>query len=68
MARRITERVLRCGPTSRGVRLAGWLSGRQTYLWLGDPDHDGSAWATLDGRSLYRLAKAIVREFEREGT
>jgi hypothetical protein len=35
---------------------------------LGDPSHDGSAWATLDGRSLYRLAKAIVREFEREGT
>lgn len=43
------------------VRVGGWLQGEQTYLWLGI---DGRCYGTVTGHKLYRLAKAITRQFE----
>ena len=43
------------------VEIGGWLSGRLTYLWLGK---DGRCIGTISNQKLYRLAKAIVRQFE----
>lgn len=43
--------------------IGGWLHGKQTYLWMGD---SAGCLGILDGPRLYRLAKAIVRQFERD--
>lgn len=43
------------------VELSGWLDARQTYLWFGV---GGRCAGYLEGKKLYRLAKAIVRQFE----
>lgn len=43
------------------VWMSGVLAGKNTYLVIGDGD--GPA-ARMEGRALYRLAKAIVRRFE----
>lgn len=48
------------------VKLGGWLSGRSTYLWIGDEDDNFIG--SISGHRLYRLAKAIVRQFESERT
>lgn len=45
-------------------QLGGWFSGPGTYLWVGD--HDGKCIGWIEGRPLYRLAKAIVRHMESE--
>jgi len=43
--------------------IGGWLDGKEgTYLWLGDSDN--KCIGTLSGNRLYRLAKAIVKQFE----
>lgn len=47
----------------RRITLGGWLSGRRTYLWIGDVN--GNCLNTISGQKLYRLAKAIVAQFER---
>ena len=47
----------------RNLEISGWLSGKGTYLWVGYGEDWG---AVLDGQSLYRLAKAIVRRFEED--
>jgi hypothetical protein len=43
------------------VEVGGWLSGKDTYIWLRgvntEPDY-------IEGYLLYRLAKAIVRRWE----
>lgn len=46
--------------------IGGWLQGKSTYLWLGYADHNGAECfiGTVSKRKLYRLAKAIVRQFE----
>lgn len=55
---------IRTTATHRAV-VRGWLQGRQTYLWLGARTGDREdIIGLLDGQSLYRLAKAIVRHFE----
>lgn len=46
------------------LKLGGWLSGRNTYLWFGD--RTDSCLGVLGDRRLYRLAKAIVRHFEED--
>ena len=43
------------------VEISGWLSGKLTYIWFGD---DGKLIGSLSDQKLYRLAKAIVRQFE----
>jgi len=44
------------------LEIRGWLDGRKgTYLWFGIVDN---CIGTLSGQKLYRLAKAIVRQFE----
>ena len=48
-----------------GAVLGGWLSGYGTYLWIGEGDR---CVTTIGGRKLYRLAKAIVRQFESADT
>ena len=50
--------------------LGGALEGKSSCLVIYDTHPDGSArdlMATLRGRRLYRLAKAIVRQFEEVG-
>jgi len=42
--------------------IEGWLDGRNTYLWFGNPNYIGC----LSDRKLYRLAKAIVKRFEED--
>ena len=44
--------------------LSGWLNGRLTYLWFGTKER--GCMGFIDGRKLYRLAKAIVRHFEED--
>ena len=41
--------------------IGGWLQGHQTYLWFG---LGTNCIGTLEGHKLYRLAKAIVKQFE----
>ena len=45
--------------------MSGWLDGKGTYLWFGDKDDKFIG--TLSGQRLYRLAKAIVTQFEKGG-
>lgn len=47
--------------TSGKIELGGFLAGRQTYLWFG---LNGRCIGTLSDQKLYRLAKAIIRQFE----
>jgi hypothetical protein len=42
--------------------LNGHYNGKQTYLWFGDSH---TCYGILNGAALLRLAKTIVREFER---
>lgn len=42
--------------------ISGWLSGETTYLWFGI---DGKCVGTFSGKKLHRLAKRIVKEFEK---
>ena len=44
-------------------KLGGWFSGNKTYLWFGIEE---SFLGCLSGQKLYRLAKAIVRNFEND--
>lgn len=48
----------------RKLKFSGWLSGRESYLRVEDPISKSVDW--LNGASLYRLAKAIVRQFDAE--
>ncbi len=47
-----------------GFNLGGWLHGKNTYVWFGVGD---KCLGTLGGGKLYRLAKAIVRQFDSAG-
>lgn len=48
------------------ARFGGFLDGRNTYLWIGNQQVEGIKFiGTLSNRKLYRLAKAIVRQFEK---
>jgi hypothetical protein len=51
----------RLGRNPARVTVGGYLNGEYTYLWLGD---DKGCMGWIDGNRLYRLAKAIVRQFE----
>lgn len=48
------------GSTMQG-RLGGYLDGKQTYLWIGEGNR---CIGVLSKRTLYRLAKAIVKQFD----
>ena len=48
-----------------GFVMGGWLSGKRSYLWFGK-NTEGLGF--LSGKALLRLAKAIVRHFEYDGT
>jgi len=48
--------------TCKDFEISGWYSGDRTYLWLGT---DRRCFATLSGQELYKLAKKIVKEFEK---
>lgn len=52
-----------CSAEGRPLTLGGWFNGRGTYLWIGSGDHFHGE---LSGQRLYRLAKAIVRQWEEE--
>jgi hypothetical protein len=44
------------------IKMGGWFQQEKTYLWFGDKnDH---CVGILSGQRLYRLAKAIVKQFE----
>ena len=60
--RRIKTQVTPHPGINDPVELGGWLQGKETYLWLGEPG--GRCRGILDGAKLLRLAKAIVRQFE----
>lgn len=47
------------------ISIAGWLQGKQTYLWIGTAD-GVNCLGIISGHKLYRLAKAIVRQYEEE--
>jgi hypothetical protein len=51
------------GVPGTGFEMGGFLDGKRTYIsFWGHSNYLGS----LSGQKLYRLAKAIVRQFERE--
>ena len=64
MSQKIRTRPDRNRLAPPSLEIAGWLSGAGSYLWFGDAD--GRCVGTLSGQKLYRLAKAIVRQFEEE--
>ena len=72
MSKRVTPRPRRILTTLSTLdslhpgHLAGWLQGRQTYLWFGEAGDAGRCMGILEGRPLHRLAKAIVRHFEQD--
>lgn len=43
------------------VEIGGWFDGNRSYLWLG---LNGRCIGTISNQKLYRLAKAIVKQFE----
>jgi hypothetical protein len=51
--------------TYEGLIISGYFSGKRTYLWFGEKVDIGITkfLGTLSGQKLYRLAKAIVRQF-----
>ena len=61
----MNPRKIKTNPDGRNSELEihGWFNGTQTYLWLGK---DGICIGTIGGQKLYRLAKAIVKQFEEE--
>lgn len=61
-SRRIRTRAQRVR-SDIAFRLGGWFQGRDTYMWFGDQQ---GGIAIVEGPPLYRLAKAIVRQFEVE--
>lgn len=50
--------------TQDTLELSGWLDGKRTYLWIGEAN--GPCRGILSDHKLYRLAKAIVKQFERK--
>lgn len=62
--------------TPQPIRLGGWFCGKDSYLWIGEPEPDkdgkapagstGRCFALVSGQRLYRLAKAIVDHYEAE--
>lgn len=66
MANRIRNQEFRVklqhGHKLETLWMYGKFLGRDTYLSFGDWERESMA--ILDGQSLYRLAKAIVRRFE----
>lgn len=48
-----------------GFSVGGWYCGEHTYLWFGADGPDGPCAGALHGKELLRLARRIVREFER---
>lgn len=48
---------------SKSMFLGGWYQGKNTYLWFGS-EEENICLGYLDGPKLYRLAKAIVKNFE----
>ncbi len=44
--------------------VGGWLSGEQTYLWIGAESESGPCLGSVNGKGLLQLARNIVREFE----
>lgn len=65
MARKIKERKVQ---DSAAATMYGWWDGKQTYIVFKDKRINDPVWGNyicgLDGHSLYRLAKKIVKEFE----
>ena len=66
-ARPILTKGIKAGdPTLKQLpplEISGWLDGpRNTYLWIGQ--QGGGCYGTLHGSELYKLAAAIVAEFE----
>lgn len=62
MPRRI-KATIDDGPQSKHVSLGGWYDGKLTYLRF---EVDGIFAGAISDRKLYRLAKAIVRQFEKD--
>jgi hypothetical protein len=51
------------GTLADAVDISGWFQDKETYLWFG---LNGKCVGTLAGKELYKLARLIVREFERK--
>lgn len=51
---------------ARAASIGGWLQGKQTYIRIGVGPQDEYG-GSLHGHKLYRLAKAIVKQFEEDG-
>ena len=49
------------------VSIGGWFQGKATYLWIGDHNAQHCL-GVISGHKLYRLAKAIVKHYERPGS
>lgn len=68
-ARRIRTQPSRVYSRGSGYRhlLRGWLEGKDTFLTMAliTPRDGTFTLARYQGRKLYRLAKAIVRQFEK---
>jgi hypothetical protein len=58
------SRKIKTQPTlwTEGFNMWGWLCGKETYIAFGI---ENKGLGELSGYKLYRLAKAIVNEFEK---
>ena len=62
MSQKIRTKFDKPRMSSERGELGGFFDGQNTYLRFGVEER---CEGTLDGHKLYRLAKAIVRQFER---
>ncbi len=62
-AKKIKERLLPPEDYDKRLMLTGWLDGKDTYLWFAFAS-DGVCLGHYGGYELYRLCKAIVKEYE----
>ena len=59
MARRIRTK---CDTGIDHIRIGGFLDNKRTYVWLDEKD---CCLGIISGQKLYRLARAIVKQFEK---
>jgi len=67
--KRIRPIPIRTSTDNKNIIISGWYHGKCTYLWLGIQNKAtgyGKYLDTISGGKLYRLAKSIVRHFDRE--
>lgn len=52
--------------SDRNIRMGGWYSGKDTYLWVGPKSGSGPI-GILSGRKLKRFCETVLKEMKKDG-